>query len=1288
MNSMVLTHRETLRRTFGPQQISPTSQQTRQRKVMKTHIRRLFLIPVLLLATLSVQDGGQSARAGSSEPTPPAPTSPSPPDFTNVSDILGGRRTLFPVDDLLVTYQNQNQTIFPISAYTSDGGIGNTNALSDCAFGSTVGYVSGIGRMFNLPYAVEVVVSGNNFVIVEMNAMNSQPCGTRWDFSNPVGATPAPNQFPQGDFTGDGFTDFAILLNGAPYIFTALDVNNVSAGVFWSDAGTPPFPATGFAALAAGDFDGDGDDEVAMISTPSDVSSCPASQPCINVTIYDAQVTSSNGQLQRIQLVNVGSMQFAAATSFNCVAGINVTAGAFSGAVNPTTGILQDQLLIAYQAGFEDQGVCLGDRLVLASVGATTQSTEPLALELSLADQLEVSPAGLDNISLTSARLDFFAPTEQVVLAAADVGDASSFAGNNSLSVLVMDDTLEIQVASTKNYAHTGVPLSNTFAQFGVAVGNFDQETGPDNPLALEIAALNWWGIIPTRNILTVVLFRVDPGNNFALSTPSSSAVVLLEGAPAVSNGAPATISSGDLQGRSLLLGEPTKLTVEHVQPRLVLGMPPMHVDWVTDVNGAGPEVLNLSAVLGTFYSSYESSDNTTVSSTSRNTTSWTQAVSTTISEGFSWGNAAEGSFSVTATESAGLMHDKTVAKQHDTYETSSFSVSAATGFDDSVWYSDERHNLYIYPVIGQTACPADNPDCSASEREPLTLILSGPDMIKTQKLGGSALEWFQPVWEPGNIFSYPPNLTQLKPQYPSVNLLTSSTPTEFATDNSTLKEDAKWTAGSTTSSTSGTTTNISWGTSLTVSTTPPKIEGGPSGSITASYNGSHAISTLNTSTTTLGESAGIGIVLPGTFPTPDAYQYGIMPFIFGNDPVSGTFQKIDLGTGIQTNGILHAAFTADPTDGGSWWQGAYTRPDLALNRPARWNVSTGTANTGPNCLETGNSGRPYSCATFNAPNTNDSELWNSEFFWMKGLLITPAAAPADGPQIIQAVAGDPVRLQARVYNYSLADMPAHGNVTVQFYAQPWDTSNNTPSGDSFLIQNVPIGPIPGFNSSTSNNAVAETTRLDTAAYADQHLIFWVLVVGRDGQGNPLVEMPGHGLTGIPPTVNSIAEAATWIEPYSNNLGYYHSVFYIAPNTAEAISAQASDAKAARTPAGKDGLDIKRFTVEPKVSLVNEKVSVSAVLHAGEQALDGVVVRFYDGDPQQGGILFDQEHITHIRANEVAEARVPFRAATCGVHTLYVETHPQTKTARTTLNVRRKPASGEQCGDSSARPGR
>ena len=52
-----------------------------------------------------------------------------------------------------------------------------------------------------------------------------------------------------------------------------------------------------------------------------------------------------------------------------------------------------------------------------------------------------------------------------------------------------------------------------------------------------------------------------------------------------------------------------------------------------------------------------------------------------TTSEGYRWGNAAEGSVSVNATQSAGYMHNKTVAKQYNTYDSTSFDVSVSTGF-------------------------------------------------------------------------------------------------------------------------------------------------------------------------------------------------------------------------------------------------------------------------------------------------------------------------------------------------------------------------------------------------------------------------------------------------------------------------------------------------------------------------------------------------------------------------------------------------------------------------------
>ena len=62
------------------------------------------------------------------------------------------------------------------------------------------------------------------------------------------------------------------------------------------------------------------------------------------------------------------------------------------------------------------------------------------------------------------------------------------------------------------------------------------------------------------------------------------------------------------------------------------------------------------------------------------------------------------------------------------------FNASIQTRFADYVRYHEARMNIYIYPVIGKTACPADkvtgtppNTSCTVPEG-PLTVQFSGPD--------------------------------------------------------------------------------------------------------------------------------------------------------------------------------------------------------------------------------------------------------------------------------------------------------------------------------------------------------------------------------------------------------------------------------------------------------------------------------------------------------------------------------------------------------------------------------
>src|SRR2546428_2147792 len=57
------------------------------------------------------------------------------------------------------------------------------------------------------------------------------------------------------------------------------------------------------------------------------------------------------------------------------------------------------------------------------------------------------------------------------------------------------------------------------------------------------------------------------------------------------------SMAAVDTQGRSLRLGAPNKVVNERTQATVVIAAPPMHVDYITPVLAAAPEVLNLSAI-------------------------------------------------------------------------------------------------------------------------------------------------------------------------------------------------------------------------------------------------------------------------------------------------------------------------------------------------------------------------------------------------------------------------------------------------------------------------------------------------------------------------------------------------------------------------------------------------------------------------------------------------------------------------------------------------------------------
>ena len=1153
-----------------------------------------------------------------------------PTNFSScVSDILGGRRLLFPVDDVVVGLSANQIPVTTTIVQTENGGLGNQ--IPYAVTQAPDAFAVGAGRMFNLPRDVVVTLTTGTITISDEDPNNPLNLSLPLNANAPVNQ----NQLAKADFTGDGLDDFAYIMQGAIYIVTAQDVNVMFAGVFVSDAGNPTISTQGWTTLAAGDFNGDGTQEIALAAAQTQSNS-------IGVEIFTVTSTfNTNGQIQSITLTSSGSSMLPVT---NSASPVYITAGNFAGSYNPNTAYPYEQIALLY----EFQGGQNGNVVQLMSVNPTPQNTTPTTYNPAQVDIVQLIDSGvvLNALSLTSGYINFYGQTEQII-AAYHEADYNTY-----IDALTFNEQLQIQyVNSTKAFTASNQQV------VGIALGNFDQDVNQTGPIDLELAALvmqldglpNDCSYLVGLGLL-VYLFEIDPSNNYALTQTTNAQVGdCFDG---LDNQTPQmTLTVGDTQGRSLLLGIPSRVTAQHIQPEVVLAAPPMHIDYITPSGTNDATTFNMSGVPGGFYSSYQTAQTNQNQSSRTSTTSFSTALTESIDQKVSLGVPLIASVSVDTKTSASQMWENNTSKTYTNLNSESFDASTRTGFGDQLWYVSERQNIYIYPVIGQYGCPEGTTTCDSSNQVPQVMMFSGPDQVQPTTINGSVVEWYQPVQEPGNVFSYPWSFAQLQAQQPNINLLTSDSPTTFYTDSSTLTEQANWASQSGQSQSSGSVKNYSWSKSVSVSgNLSVNIEGisiGGGTSYSFSYNGSKSISTLNSSKTTLGQSTGVGIAKPGSFANPGEYEYAIAPYIFGANPVTGTLQTLDLGTQIQTNGILTTGFTADPTDpnAGAWWGGAYPYPDIALNHPSRWSIGTQT-NTNPdsNCLRLNSTSVTVNCATFNAPNATNP--WQSEFLWMKGFFITPADANGEGPQIDMATAGDQLLLETRVYNYSLTDMPPDSEVVVQFYVQPWNQQTLQPQSKAVLIKNVGIAPIPGFNSNSNggtlpNYSVASTT-FDTTPYSDQYLVFWVLVVGKDQNGNRITEMSQHGLTGVPPQLNSITDALQWTEQYSNNVGMYKMLFYVAPQSSESVARGNDD----------EGVPLDALQFSKKTAYLNEPVVVTTSVRPRNDR-SSLLVTFYSGNPRKKGKAFEVERLSYVRGGDSHQIQVLYRPQRCGNHNLY-----------------------------------
>lgn len=353
--------------------------------------RALLVTLVVLLMLSGAPPSARPARAQTD------------PDFSNVGDILQGRRRLLPVDDLIVSGQpaGPGSAVSNLVLPTINSSIGTQTsyAITSSAVPS---FATGTGRMFNLPRDVIFTMTPGSVNVQDP----AQPTAA------PFSVSGNPAALVMADFNGDGFADVALLTatsagsaSGLLRIVTANDVNDITQGLFVSTGVSPQ--SINFAnpiSIAAGDFYGDGTRQV-VIAQPL---SAGSSQYLLQ--IYRV-VTNQNGRIA------TQALQLAASATLSTLANLplfalSVLAGNFDGTVQPANGLPQDELVVVTHAG---------PALILRAFRVQPSSTDPTMLTITLASTFvsqdtlpESGPLLNDPFHALSARLDWFNAAEQV----------------------------------------------------------------------------------------------------------------------------------------------------------------------------------------------------------------------------------------------------------------------------------------------------------------------------------------------------------------------------------------------------------------------------------------------------------------------------------------------------------------------------------------------------------------------------------------------------------------------------------------------------------------------------------------------------------------------------------------------------------------------------------------------------------------------------------------------------------------------------------------------------------
>lgn len=421
-------------------------------------------------------------------------------------------------------------------------------------------------------------------------------------------------------------------------------------------------------------------------------------------------------------------------------------------------------------------------------------------------------------------------------------------------------------------------------------------------------------------------------------------------------------LRAGDAFGNSVRVGNPTIARIsQHTQPQMVIQTPPSLIDYVLPnaLDSTAPAIVNFTRAPGNYNTQIqfqtESSDTSAASQATSHSTSFTESIGGEAK----FGIPLIGSIDATTKESWSQYHESNTSSQFSNYVSTALETGGTIGADDQVWWTQTTFNVFNYPVIGETVCPASltcdvsdpsniicdgggstasaveltcaesgdgchclsadtaasqcpaipgDPDarsctaqggdvCCSQLQQQLFMTLSGPEEVTRKSQQGATAEFYHPRHEPGQILSYPSNLLLLQARLSNPQEL--ATLDKFSTGTNSPYETITYASTCEASEGVGTTNRHSFesDTSITAGT-PGLSDAGAGVNVTAGfdYGVSTSIDTLNSYTVGQTASSSVQLNLQGSgFLNPNQYAYDVEGIVYGQVKPADVLDTPDL---------------------------------------------------------------------------------------------------------------------------------------------------------------------------------------------------------------------------------------------------------------------------------------------------------------------------------------------------------------------------------------------------------